>query len=411
MSVMCPEKNIGEKHIPETVIDIAKYVPGNILCVMHVLEEAGHIPYLVGGSVRDAVMGIPPHDYDITVSALPEEIRCAFTEKGYKVFDKGGRFGTQGVLVGEELVEITPFRTESGYTDYRHPETVVFVNDIDADLSRRDFTVNAMAMRSDGSIHDVFGGREDLAAGIIRAVGKPEERFSEDALRILRALRFAARFGFDIEEETYAAMAKHKPLMHAVSAERVASELRGILLAPGAEKILSIGLGVLRELFPHLSPYRGFSKTKCDFPLRLFALFKEDGQALAETVAYLKLSCEEETRIKQLSELYRLLPKDKDGHIPFGDETKLALCKYPAEVISDLYGFTGSETGDLSDFIEHGIYNMKKLAIRGGDVVKLKLVPANRTAELMRCLLYDTALGKVKNDYDSLASYASGIKI
>ncbi len=203
-------------------------IPEGIAAILAALSRAGHGAYLVGGCVRDGLLGRPVHDWDITTDARPDEILAAFE----KAVPTGGRHGTVTVFCGGESAEVTPFRTESGYSDHRRPDDVRFVDSLEQDLARRDFTINAMAMDASGRVTDLFGGRDDLARGRIRCVGEPERRFSEDALRLLRALRFSAQLGFEVESGTMAAVRACAMYAAALSAERVRDETEKTLLSP-----------------------------------------------------------------------------------------------------------------------------------------------------------------------------------
>ncbi|WP_040228384.1 CCA tRNA nucleotidyltransferase [Bhargavaea cecembensis] len=189
--------------------------------IVGTLREAGFEAVIVGGAVRDRFMGLPADDVDVATSALPEQVKSVFP----KTADVGITHGTVLVIHPDAPVEVTTFRTEGTYTDHRRPDSVEYVQSLKEDLRRRDFTMNAIALRDDGSYDDPFGGRQDIRDGIIRAVGDPDERFGEDALRMLRAVRFAARTGFRIEEGTYAAIGRHAKSIRAVSVERVKMEL------------------------------------------------------------------------------------------------------------------------------------------------------------------------------------------
>ncbi len=216
--------------------------PKYVRQVLVTLQGRGYPAFLVGGCVRDMVLGVQPHDWDICTAALPEQILELFP--GAKL--TGGRTGTVTVRINSHLVEVTPFRSESRYTDHRHPDLVRFVADLTADLSRRDFTVNAMALSPDGLVSDPYGGVADLRRGVIRCVGEPERRFEEDALRMLRALRFSARLGFSIELFTMEAIREKAPLCAELAPERVREELEKMLLSPAPEKALeAVELGLL----------------------------------------------------------------------------------------------------------------------------------------------------------------------
>jgi len=212
--------------------------------VLRALTNAGWQAYFVGGCVRDRLLGRPVHDWDIATSAPPEAVTALFAH----TVPSGIRHGTVTVLLGGEAYEVTTFRTEGAYLDGRRPACVRFVPELREDLSRRDFTVNAMAMDEAGSVTDLFGGREDLAARRIRCVGSPDERFSEDALRMLRALRFSAQLGFSLDPETAAAIGRQAGLCEKLSAERVRDEVEKTLLSPHPE--LAGEMAKLRLLAP-----------------------------------------------------------------------------------------------------------------------------------------------------------------
>ena len=194
------------------------------------IEESGESAYVVGGSLRDMLIGTVPHDYDVTTSALPEKICDVFSDK--RVIKTGIKHGTVTVIWNGEPVEITTFRIDGSYTDSRHPDSVSFTSDIVADLSRRDFTVNAMAYNLRNGLVDPFGGAKDIKNKLIRAVGKAEDRFSEDALRIMRAFRFSAQLGFDICEDTLKGAAAAKKGLANIARERIGSEFIKLVTSP-----------------------------------------------------------------------------------------------------------------------------------------------------------------------------------
>ena len=233
-------------------------MPEAIRAALERLEAAGYEAWLVGGCVRDRLMGAEPHDYDLTTSATPAEVEAVFA--GEKVIETGLAHGTVTVLLSGEPVEITTFRAESGYSDHRHPDAVAFTRSLRDDLARRDFTVNAIAMDARGTLCDPFGGQADLQAGIIRAVGDPDERFTEDALRILRALRFSAVLGFAIEPATAAAMERCRAQLAYVSAERVCAELTRLLCGQSVRPVLTAHVSVLGTVLPELLPMAGFDQ-------------------------------------------------------------------------------------------------------------------------------------------------------
>ena len=233
------------------------YLPENILYCIEKLENAGFAAYAVGGCVRDACLGRTPHDYDLCTAALPEQTEAVFA--GHRLVLAGKKHGTVGVVCKGEVVEITTFRTEGDYADNRHPDWVAFVTDIEADLSRRDFTVNAMAYSPTRGYADPFGGREDLKNGILRAVGDPRARFSEDSLRILRGIRFASRYHLRVEAETERAMRELSGLMDNLARERVFEELNKMLPHLTADQITRFA-PILAAVIPELAPLIGFDQ-------------------------------------------------------------------------------------------------------------------------------------------------------
>ena len=232
-------------------------LPEHINLCIHRLEDRGFATYCVGGCVRDSVLGLTPHDYDLCTQATPDQIRQVFAD--YPLVLAGEKHGTISVVMGHELVEITTFRTEGDYDDSRHPNWVRFVSSIEEDLSRRDFTVNAMAWSPTRGFADPFGGQADLKTKTLRAVGDPTARFTEDALRILRGVRFAVRYDLTPETETERAMFALTPLMDKLARERVLDELLKLLPHVQAEDILRFA-PVLVQAIPELKTCVGFEQ-------------------------------------------------------------------------------------------------------------------------------------------------------
>lgn len=225
-------------------------LPSTVSFALSMLESFGHEAFVVGGAVRDAMLGRALHDYDITTSASPEEIKTVFAD--FHTILTGEKHGTVTVVIEGEPLEITTYRIDGDYTDGRRPDSVEFTKNITEDLARRDFTVNAMAYSPTRGLCDPFGGAEDLKIGVIRAVGDPIRRFTEDSLRILRGFRFAARLGFEIEEKTLSAAKSERKRLSAVSAERIGSEVLGLLSAENPSHSLSLmhSVHVLGEIMP-----------------------------------------------------------------------------------------------------------------------------------------------------------------
>ena len=230
-------------------------LPTSVAGCIAALEAAGFPCYAVGGCVRDACLGLTPHDYDLCTAALPETIQEIFSD--HQLVLAGEKHGTVGVVTDTGVVEITTFRTEGAYHDNRHPDWVRFVDRIEDDLARRDFTVNAMAYSPTRGFVDPFGGRDDLKNCILRAVGDPRTRFEEDALRILRGVRFAVRFGLTAEKHTIKAMEETAPLMAHLAAERIFDELCKLLPLVSSEDLLQFS-PILTQVLPELAPAVGF---------------------------------------------------------------------------------------------------------------------------------------------------------
>lgn len=233
-------------------------IPENAEKILAELESKGFEAYLVGGCVRDTLMKRPIHDFDITTNARPEEILGVFS--GYRVIPTGLRHGTVTVLCGDEPFEVTTFRFDGDYSDSRRPDSVTFTSSIEDDLARRDFTMNAIAMSVDGRLIDPFAGRGDIEKGIIRCVGNPEKRFTEDALRILRAVRFASRFGFETEADTARAVHKLCGRLDLIAKERIREELDGILLGEHCIEAMLDFSDVMVQIIPELAPCVGFEQ-------------------------------------------------------------------------------------------------------------------------------------------------------
>ena len=227
-------------------------IPAGVGRILRTLSAAGYEAFLVGGCVRDLLRGVEPHDWDICTSARPEQTELCFA--GLRIIETGLKHGTITVAADGAAYEITTFRTEGPYSDGRRPDYVVFGAGLEADLARRDFTVNAMALGPDGVLRDPFGGAADLRAGVIRCVGEPARRFQEDGLRLMRALRFGAALGFELETDTARAIHENGPMLRYVAAERIREELVRLLPGPGAGGLLRRYPDVLCRFWPELGP-------------------------------------------------------------------------------------------------------------------------------------------------------------
>lgn len=233
-------------------------IPQYAVTAVELLVKNGFEAYFVGGCVRDYIMNISVHDFDVTTSANPSQIKQVFDK--YKTILTGEKHGTVAVMIDGNYVEITTYRIDKEYTDGRHPDSVVFSTSLEEDLKRRDFTINSMAMSVDGKIIDIFGGLKDIQNSIIRAVGNPIDRIEEDALRIMRALRFAARFGFKLDENTSRAVLKSQNLLKNISAERIRNEFIGLLCGKYAVDVLRKYRDVIAVFIPEIEECFGFEQ-------------------------------------------------------------------------------------------------------------------------------------------------------
>ncbi len=276
-------------------------MPDTVKKAIEKLNKNGFEAYAVGGCVRDSIMGRTPYDWDITTSASPDETKTVF--ENFRVVETGIKHGTVTVLVDDNPLEITTYRVDGEYSDNRHPDKVSFTKNLEEDLARRDFTVNAIAFNPQTGICDAFNGVKDIENKIIRCVGDPDKRFNEDALRIMRALRFASVLGFEIEENTEKSIRKNKRLLKNIAAERIQAELSKLLCGENAYKVLMSFNDVLSEIIPEIRDTVGFDqKTKYHIftiwehivksvesinpvlHLRLAMLFHDIGKPLSFTV-------------------------------------------------------------------------------------------------------------------------------
>lgn len=233
-------------------------LPFQICEILERIENAGFNAFVVGGCVRDHLMGMTPHDFDITTSAAPKETENIFA--GCRVIETGIKHGTVTVLYKGISTEITTFRIDGSYSDGRHPDSVTFSRNIEDDLSRRDFTMNGIAYNPKSGFVDPFGGEEDIRSGIIRCIGDPDKRFGEDALRVVRAMRFSADLGFTIEEQTARAMELHKKDLRKVSVERIFAELKRLILGKDVKRVLMEFSSVFAEMIPSLGAEIGYDQ-------------------------------------------------------------------------------------------------------------------------------------------------------
>ena len=429
------------------------------------LQSAGFSAYAVGGCVRDSLLGLTPHDWDLCTSALPEQMLEIFRNE--HVVTTGLKHGTLAVVRDHVPYEITTFRVDGAYTDHRHPDSVSFVDDVAGDLSRRDFTVNAMAWSPDSGLVDLFGGREDLDRRVIRCVGEPRLRFAEDALRVLRALRFASVYDFSIDPATSSAAREMADGLRAVAGERIREELLKMLCGPGAGRILREYPDILSVVIPEIAPMVGYDQQNHhhsydlwehtvralegvppDPVLRLTMLLHDTGkpevrttdahgeghyfghQAASGVIAArvaesLRLDNAMRDRVVNLVINHDIPLRTGDGAINtdrsfllrrlnrFGEEDLRALFLiHRADRIAT--GYTTREREDIrlrermaaldALLAEKPCFTLKDLAVRGTDLIPLGL-RGPQIGEALQALLEAVMDGKAENTKESLLNY------
>ena len=387
--------------------------PKYVRTVLVTLQSRGHLAYLVGGCVRDILLGVHPQDWDVCTSALPEQVRELFP----KCITTGIRHGTVTVCVNSRQVEVTTFRSDGSYLDHRHPNAVSFVGDLNADLSRRDFTMNALALPPDGLLADPFGGVEDISNRLIRCVGVPEQRFEEDALRMFRALRFSARLGFDIEEQTMAAIAVKAPLAAALAAERVRDEIEKILLTPAPEtaaRVIELGL-LDAYLIRRPAEYALFSRLgrlpkKALVHWCALAAILTRYDCISSTADFLTALRLDSRTVRCCTEAALMLQGDKPATRA---EWKRCLCRYGVDSVTCtahcydlLHG--GHSYNELKAILKSGeCFSMKHLAVTGDDLLALGL-RGQELGEMLRFLLDYVIEYPSNNRRELLLSLARG---
>lgn len=387
------------------------------------LHAAGHAAYAVGGCVRDSLLGQTPHDWDLCTSATPEQVLELFGEA--HCIPTGLQHGTVTVKHGGELYEITTFRTEGAYSDGRHPDHVAFVPDVKEDLARRDFTINAMAYNAEEGLIDPFGGQSDLAAGIVRAVGEPQRRFEEDALRILRLYRFAARFGFAIDPATGQAARALCRHLDCVSEERIAEELSRLLAAPAPGAYLEAE--VLAVIFPELDVAElPESRRILDalepgmehVPVRLAALLCPLGEAGARA-ALKRLKCS-----NALTGTVATLVREAAAGMPGAALTLTArrfLSRYDLATITDLTALCSARHPEQAEafaalrqeaarLVEtNACCRINQLAVNGRDLMDAGIRPGPGLRRVLDALLEQVLTGQLPNEKAALLAAAAQV--
>ena len=393
--------------------------PSFVTEVIDALRRAGYSAYLVGGCVRDSLLGEVPHDYDVATNAVPEQMAAAFSD--FRTVETGIEHGTLTVISDGEPVEVTTFRIDGKYSDGRHPDGVKFTDGIAPDLSRRDFTVNAMAYSDEDGLIDLFGGEEHLKQKQIVCVGEPDERFGEDGLRVLRALRFASRLDFTVEEKTAESVRRSVPLLLRVSAERIYSELTRLLEGPGASRIMREFPGVIGAVtaVPDDVVIRASDaaeKTGPDHITRLAALFSEAGldrDGAAERMRKFKTSrADREDTVTALRLSAEPLPDVAPAMRRLLGRVGSGAVMRAADIRAARGDRTAKDSAGLADrIITRGDpVRISDLAVKGGDIQKALPVEGKEIGDVLEKLLFLVTEEKVKNSRDELLKAAKEIK-
>lgn len=399
-----------------TVINRTMPLPSSVEYVLSKLKENGYQAYVVGGAVRDFLMGKTPHDYDLTSDALPSQISDVF--KDFYQEHSGEKHGTIRVIVDHKPIEITTFRCDEGYTDYRRPDNVEFVKDVYIDSKRRDFSINAFYY-SEGHIYDFHEGLEDLNNKVIKTIGNPSTRFHEDALRILRAIRFSAKLGYEIESKTKTALLDCKEELNLIAKERILTELKEISSTSNFFRNIKEYFPIFKLIIPCLDKignsiddiYNFDTKSYGDYIASLSALFslREINNDFMPWRLFIKMDNESINAIKTLIKL-----KDINFNNSFDDDyiNGLILLSKPVDInvfknyLINLYNLKRFKNDDIDsvlnrvDILSEGNtpYSLKDLEIDGNDLLKLGIEKNQYFKEILNEVLLRCNQGDLKNN-------------
>ncbi|WP_125763776.1 CCA tRNA nucleotidyltransferase [Companilactobacillus hulinensis] len=382
------------------------------LPVLEEIEKAGFEAYFVGGSVRDHILGLSIHDVDIATSAYPEEIKTIFK----RTVDTGIQHGTVTVLFNEDSYEITTFRTESGYQDFRRPDSVTFVRSLEDDLKRRDFTINALAVDRNGDVIDKFDGLTDLNKRVIRAVGKAEERFHEDALRMMRAVRFQSQLDFTVEEQTAKAIKDNAHLLEKIAVERIREEFIKLMLGRawqiGFADFLKLDLS---EYCPSFKGQRNNLEKLLDLDNELFV----DEEAAWTAIGYV-MNLEPNQFNKMLRNWKvsnksretsvatdKMIRHFKDGNFDVWDIYRLGVDNFDrVKSLCRLFDIEFDDANLTQKVVNIPIKSSRDLAITGNDIIKiLGIKPGPKIGNYMSDIEHKVVEGTVYNNFDKLKEY------
>ena len=391
-------------------------LPDEVGSIIDRLFKAGYRADVVGGPVRDFLMGREPHDYDITTSATPDEVKAVFSD--LRTVDTGIKHGTVTLVIGKNHYEITTYRIDGEYRDSRRPETVSFTEDIVEDLARRDFTMNAIAYNPRDGITDPWGGREDISRSLIRAVREPHLRFTEDALRILRGIRFASTLGFSVEEATRVAIFDTKDLLLNISAERIYTELYKLFSGDGAERVLSEFESVIGVVLPEIVGIQDTSPAfrYPDAQTRLLSLFalscgKRAGDSYS--LAMQRLKTDSATRVdgsRALSAVARYDTSTELGVLRLLSDVGYASARLALRTEISL-GLCPSGAEDIlaSLLTSRAPYRTADLDLNGNDLIEIGITGAE-IGKIMRTLLDAVMSQRIENRRGALVAAARAMK-
>lgn len=440
------------------------FLPDYALKAIEIMRDKGYDVYPVGGCIRNFIMGLTPDDYDMTTNALPEETLRVFAD--YTTFDAGIKHGTVSVVIDGQVIEITTHRIETTYSDNRHPDGVIFTRELTDDLRRRDFTMNAIAYdRHSDRYFDPFDGISDINCKLIRAVGEPEERFNEDGLRILRALRFSSVLGFEIEEKTSSAIHKCKGLLNNISPERIYSEFTKLLCGKNVRNVLRDYHDVIAVFIPEITPMVGFDQMNphhcfdvyehtlatleaidADPILRWVMLLHDTGKPetfftdekgghffghyknstdIARSVLT-RLRASNDTVNKVTTLVYHhdsVIPETEKSVrrllMKLGYDTTILLYKVNrADAKGQVESQIEQRLGHINilEDITHKIiaakecFSLKDMKISGDDIIALGVPPSKRVGEILNALLSEVIDGELENTKEALILRASELK-
>ncbi|WP_420908733.1 CCA tRNA nucleotidyltransferase [Lactobacillus agrestimuris] len=384
------------------------------LPVLERLENGGFEAYFVGGSVRDILLGRHIHDVDIATSAYPEEVKKLFD----KTIDTGIQHGTVTVLYDGESYEITTFRTESGYQDFRRPDHVTFVQNLDEDLKRRDFTINALAMNTQGEIIDLFNGLEDLENKVIRAVGDAETRFHEDALRMMRAVRFMSQLKFNLEEKTEQAISDNHQLLQKISVERVRDEFVKMGLGPNARKAFDVFLKThlsedvpefagkrdLLEIFPKLK----FSPTmETSLWSIVIILLKIQNNQIASFMKKWKNSNAMTNQVEQIIACFDLLADRVPSDYEIFKVGKQVL--FNTIDVANILGQPINSNALIDRYFALPIKSNDELVIDGRFLIEKGINPGPKLGETLDKVKKEVVSGNLRNSQDAISEYLESL--